>query len=130
MFADTPSLLITDDDLDFRETLRAVFEPRGFRTLLAADGNEAMNIVLTTPVHLMLLDLHMPRMGGFDTLRQLRQHRALLPCIVMSAGLDEQVRARLEEDRPFSILAKPVSRDQVTTTVAQAMWQTYQWRRE
>ena len=39
-----PSLLITDDDHDFRETLRAVFEPR-FRTFMAGDGEEALEIV-------------------------------------------------------------------------------------
>ena len=38
----SPSLLITDDDRDFRETLRDVFRPLGFRTLLAADGEEAV----------------------------------------------------------------------------------------
>ena len=38
----TPSLLIAEDDRDFRETLREVFAPRGFRTLLAQDGEEAL----------------------------------------------------------------------------------------
>ena len=42
---ETPSLLITDDDPGFRETLRVVFQPRGFRTLLASDGEEALKIV-------------------------------------------------------------------------------------
>ena len=45
MLVTPPSLLITDDDSDFRETLRGVFEPRGFRTLLAGDGEEALEIV-------------------------------------------------------------------------------------
>ena len=56
-----PSILITDDDLDFRETLRFVFEPRGFRTLLAGDGEEALEIMRGEQVHLVLLDVHMPQ---------------------------------------------------------------------
>ena len=45
MLPETPSLLITDDDPGFRETLRVIFEPKGFRTLLAGDGDEALKIV-------------------------------------------------------------------------------------
>ena len=42
MIVDSPSLLITDDDRDFRETVRGVLEPQGFRTLSAGDGEEAL----------------------------------------------------------------------------------------
>ena len=53
----TPCLLITDDDRAFRETLREVFEPRGFRTFMAADGQQAVSIVRQNDVHLVLMDL-------------------------------------------------------------------------
>jgi hypothetical protein len=62
MLVETPSILITDDDHGFRETVRGMFEPRGFRTYLAADGEEALRIVGAEPVHLLLLDMHMPRL--------------------------------------------------------------------
>ena len=64
----SPSLLITDDDSDFRETLQVVFEPQGFRTLLAGDGEEALHIVRHEEVHLLLLDMHMPKLTGLETL--------------------------------------------------------------
>ena len=54
------SILITDDDRDCRETLRDIVEPQGFRTLLASSGEEALDIVHGEPVHLVLLDMHMP----------------------------------------------------------------------
>ena len=63
MIFDRPSILITDDDRDFRETLRALLEPRNFRTLLAGDGEEALDIVRAEPVHLVLLDNNMPRLS-------------------------------------------------------------------
>ncbi|HEX4148772.1 MAG TPA: response regulator, partial [Pirellulales bacterium] len=62
MIAHHYSILITDDDPSFRETLRSVFEPRGFRTLLAGDGEEALRIVERDEIHLVLLDMHMPRL--------------------------------------------------------------------
>ena len=41
----TPSLLITDDDTALRETMGGLFQPRGFRILMAGDGEEALEIV-------------------------------------------------------------------------------------
>ena len=79
MKLETPSLLITDDDRGFRETLRSVFEPRGFHTLLASDGEEALEIIDTQPVHLIVLDMHMPRLSGLETIRQVKQLGQGLP---------------------------------------------------
>src|SRR5690348_6727466 len=112
-----PSLLITDDDRDFRETVRFVFEPLGFRTLLAGDGEEALEILSNQEIHLLLLDMHMPKLTGLETLRRVRQLQSRLPCILLSAALDESLiqQARLVE--VFSVLAKPVSRKQLTSTV-------------
>ena len=74
MVANVPSLLITDDDYDFRETLRGVFEPRGFHTLTAGDGEEALEILKHETVHLALFDMHMPRLSGLDAIRRLKQY--------------------------------------------------------
>jgi len=126
---ESPSLLITDDDRAFRETLQGVFEPEGYHTLLAGDGEEALGIVRSQTVHLVLLDMHMPRLTGLETLRRVRQLKALLPCILLSANLDELIveQARLLE--AFSVLSKPVTRRQITGVVRQALERTYHWRR-
>ena len=122
-----PSLLITDDDHDFRETLRAVFEPR-FRTLLAGDGQEALEIVRREEVHLLLLDMHMPRLTGLETLRQVKQLKSRLPCILLSGALDEALVRQAELAEAFSVLAKPISRQQLTSTVDAAMRRIYNWQ--
>ena len=93
-----PSILITDDDLAFRQTLQTVFEPHGFRTLTAGDGEEAVRIVQREEVHLVLLDMHMPKLTGVETIRQLKQLKAVLPCILMSAHLG-RVHCRAGSDR-------------------------------
>ncbi|MBN2022613.1 MAG: response regulator [Pirellulales bacterium] len=122
-----PSLLITDDDAALRETLRSVFEPLGCRTLLAGDGEEALRIVKTQEVHVVLLDMHMPRMTGLETLRMVRQFRAILPCILLSAQLDEVLAEQARRERAFSVLRKPVSRGQLVGVVTQALQRTYNW---
>jgi DNA-binding NtrC family response regulator len=127
MLAEPPSLLITDDDRGFRETLRIVFEPRGFKTLLAGDGEEALKIVRTQKVHLVLLDVHMPKLSGLETLRLVKQFRAMLPCILMSAKLDEMILEEARRAEAFSVLAKPITLQQITGTVEDALRRVYNW---
>ena len=127
MLVESPSLLITDDDEDFRETLRGVFEPRGFRTLLAGNGEEALDIVHTQEVHLIILDVHMPKLTGLETLRLVKQFKALLPCILLSAQLDEFILEEARREHAFSVLAKPVTLRQLTGVVQQALEWAYNW---
>jgi len=128
MLVKSPSLLITDDDRDFRETLRSAFEPRGFRTILAGDGEEALHIVRSREVHLVLLDMHMPRLSGLETLRRVKQLKSMLPCILLSAELDEMIVHQARLAHAFSVLSKPISLVQITGVVRQALRRTYDWR--
>jgi CheY-like chemotaxis protein len=68
----TPRLLITDDDRDFRETVAGVFADRGLETLQAADGEEALELVKSHEIHLLLLDMQMPRITGLELIERLR----------------------------------------------------------
>ena len=72
-----PHLLVTDDDRAFRETLRMGLVARGFEVSVAGDGQEALEIVVSSEVHLVLLDHHMPRLTGLETIRRLRQRPEL-----------------------------------------------------
>ena len=127
---EAPSLLITDDDRAFRETLQTVFEPQGYRTLLAGDGEEALRIVATEKVHLVLLDMYMPKLTGLETLRLVKQVKALLPCILLSADLDESIIEQAQRFHAFSVLSKPVTRHQITWIVRQALERTYNWHEQ
>jgi CheY-like chemotaxis protein len=73
----TPRLLITDDDRDFRETVAGVLIDRGFETLQAAGGEEALEIVSRHEVHLLLLDMQMPRLSGLETIERLRERQSV-----------------------------------------------------
>ncbi len=116
-----PTLLITDDDAAFRETLRDLFEPEGFRTFLAEDGLQACEIVKIHAVDIAILDMHMPRLDGLETIKRFHTIKPQLPCILLSAALDEMIVRAAEEIFVFSVLAKPCSRQQVTTLVHRAL---------
>lgn len=123
-----PSLLITDDDAALRETMGGLLQPRGFRILLAGDGEEALRIVAQEEVHLVLLDMHMPKLTGLETLRRVKQFRSLLPCILLSARCDESLVEQGRRAMAHSVLAKPISRLLLTAAIEQALQKCYGWR--
>lgn len=122
-----PAVLITDDDAALRETLRATLEPCGVETMLAGDGLEALEIVRRGPVHVAVFDMHMPRLTGLETMLRLRAMGLHLPCILISARLDESIRAAATRAEAFSLLPKPVSRSALTGSVERALRSCYGW---
>ncbi|GAB5402008.1 MAG: response regulator [Aureliella sp.] len=121
-----PKLLIADDDRDFRESLGEVFERRGYGIRLAADGQEAVEIAQSlSPLHLVLFDVHMPRKTGLQALCELRQAELLLPCILMSAKLDDAIVKQADELETCGVLAKPFTLRDLTTTVERVLLQVY-----
>jgi CheY-like chemotaxis protein len=122
---DRYSILITDDDGGCREALRSIMEPEGYRTLLASSGEEAVEIAHEEPVHLALLDMHMPRLTGLETLQLLRQIRGMLPCILITADATEQLMRQAYQAHAYSVIPKPVSKNVVLYTVVRALVRAY-----
>lgn len=119
------SILITDDDAGVRETLRDILAPSGYRTFLAESGEEAIDIVRAHQVHIALLDMHLPRLSGLETLAIFRQMRASLPAILISGECDESLMRRALSEKAYCVLAKPVSRHVVVHVVHKALRKFY-----
>lgn len=127
MIQNWPSILITDDDDALREALGTVFAPRGFQVYLAGDGELALRIVESKRVDIMLLDMHMPRLTGLETIRRVKALRAEMPCILMSADADDALVRQAEQANAYAVLRKPVSSCQVSKTVCDALARAYDW---
>lgn len=126
MISEQPyNLLITDDDRSARETLREVFEPVGFRTFLAESGEEAIDIVQSHDVHLALMDMHLPRLTGLETVAIVRQIKGVLPTILMSADRDDWLLRQALSARVFCVLAKPLDKNVVIYVVSRAIEKFY-----
>lgn len=121
----TFSILIADDDDAHRATMREIFAPHGFRTLLAANAREALTKVEFEPVHCVLLDMHMPDLTGLEMLRIVRRRMGWLPCIMITADESQDVRQAAFELEAFSVLPKPVNRQLVVFTVQRAIDHVY-----
>ena len=119
------SILITDDDRGCREVLRDIFEPEGYRTLLASSGEEAVDIVQRESVHVALLDMHMPKLTGLETLELVRQFNRLLPCILITADSNEVLMRQAFRAHVYSVIPKPVSKNVVLYTVVRVLVRVY-----
>lgn len=119
------TILITDDDQGCREALRSIMEPEGFHTCLASSGEEALDIVRDEPVHLALLDMHMPTLTGLETLQLVRQFNAMLPCILVTADATDILMRQALNAQAYSVIAKPVSKSVVLYTVVRALLRVY-----
>lgn len=121
--ADLPrqyQLLIADDDDAFRETLRRILEPC-FMLIEAASGEEAITIVEYQPVDIALLDMNMQELTGLETLRFIKDVNEDAPCILITADFSDELVRDADEADAFSVLAKPVTRQEVVQTVHTAM---------
>lgn len=123
----TPRLLISDDDLALRQSLAEAMERIGFEVILAADGQEAFDVLAVTPVHLALVDVHMPRLSGLQLIERLRASQLQLPCILMSAALDESIRHEAAAMRVFRIIGKPFRLAEIAKTVQLGLAEHYGW---
>ncbi len=124
----TPRLLITDDDRHFRQSLAEVFRSEGLEVQTAGDGDEAIRIVGSSPVHLVLVDVHMPRVGGLDVIRYVHEHNRLLPCILMSAALTEAIEREAKRMMAYRILSKPLRLATLRDAVLQGLSDVYGWK--
>lgn len=66
-------LLLVEDDLGTRELMALYLRKRGYHVLEAENGEEAMSIVLSEPIHLMVLDIEIPKMDGFKVCQRIRK---------------------------------------------------------
>ena len=87
----TNSILIVDDDEKLCALLRSYFEQEQFIVYVAHDGTEALNLLRSQKPQIMLLDLMMPGMDGFEVCRRTRQFSDI-PIIFLSAKDDETDR--------------------------------------
>jgi CheY-like chemotaxis protein len=119
------SLLITDDDPAARETLRDIFAPQGFNTIMAESGEEAIDLIRDHDVHLALMDMHLPRLSGLDTIAIVRQIKGIIPAILITADQDDNLMRRALSEHAFCVLAKPVSKHVVIYVVHKALEKYY-----
>lgn len=119
----TGLVLIVDDEKQVRDVAKAILEHRGFRTLLATDGREALNLFVEHrhELALVLLDLTMPELDGKDVLEQIRRMRPDVPVILSSGYTKQDAIEPGSEHRSVAFIQKPYLPEDLVRTVRDAL---------
>lgn len=125
---DVPNLLVTDDDKAFRKVVCEGLQRRGFRVIEACDGREALDLIEHSRVHVAVVDVHMPNVTGLDVIRHLHERPSSLPCVLMSAELNDEIRQEAERMCAYDVLSKPLRLSQLTSVVSHALNDYYGWQ--
>ena len=104
------SILIVDDEQRNRKLLEALLQPEGYITRSASDGKEALASVAETPPDLILLDIMMPGMNGYEVATHLKSNPATasIPIIMVTAHIDRDSRLAGLAAGAEDFLTKPV----------------------
>jgi len=116
---DQAVILVVDDQLQNIELLTAFLQPWGYEVLQASSGKEALRIIAGNPIDLILLDVMMPEMDGFEVVRWIRQdatHR-LLPVILVTALRDAEDRVKGIEAGCDDFLSKPFDKTEILARI-------------
>lgn len=124
-----PSILIVDDDEDILEFLKKLFKNNGYRVFTAEDANQAMSLAQETLPDILLLDIHLEGISGWELLKLLRSDPKTRGTIVMlmsglSVGTEQIVRGFSEGADDF--ITKPI-RGEVLLARAKAFLRRRNW---
>jgi chemosensory pili system protein ChpA (sensor histidine kinase/response regulator) len=111
--AATPLILVVDDSLTVRRVTKRLLEREGYRVTLAKDGLEALDALTREKPAVVLSDIEMPRMDGFDLLRNIRADANLqdLPVVMITSRIAEKHRDHALEMGANHYLGKPYAED-------------------
>jgi CheY-like chemotaxis protein len=111
-------VLVVDDDPDILQTLGLCLTTEGYRVLMAANGKEALDLLQRERPSVILLDLMMPVMDGWQFVAELEQRgQRDVPLLILSA--DRSVQGHAQQLRASGHLAKPFDLDELLGKVQQ-----------
>ena len=93
-------ILMVDDEDDFRTPMAFWFKTKGYDVATAENGEKALEAINANKPDIVFLDLNMPIMDGFETLKRIRNIDKHLPVIIISAYADPQ---KIKEIQPYEI---------------------------
>ncbi|MGB7767498.1 MAG: sigma-54 dependent transcriptional regulator [Verrucomicrobiia bacterium] len=119
--AETPRILIVDDDPGQRSLLNSFLRSQGFETALADSGERALEMLRAGKFAMMISDVRMPGLSGLETLRRARQEHATLPVLLVTAFTDIRDAVAAMRDGAVNYLPKPIDLDELLNSVRQAV---------
>lgn len=111
------TVLLTDDNEDIVELVKLVLANSGYRLDSVPDGAQAVARCLADPPDLVLMDLNMPKLNGFEATKQLREKGFKRPIVILTASESEADRKRARECGADAFLLKTLNMDDVEKAI-------------
>ena len=117
------TILVVDDEPDVVEIVRVRLEREGHTVLTAPDGQTGLMLTLTRQPDLVILDIMMPGLDGFEVLRQIKSDPRMTdtPVIMLTARGDYSAKAEAWEQYAHAYITKPFDGDTLVETVKNAL---------
>ena len=115
--ADQKTILVVDDDRELVEGLRAVLERQGYRVIQAHDGHQGKQAIYNQKPDLVILDMMMPRMGGYPVLEHFRGKADAPPFLMITANEGSRHKAYAEWLGVIDYIRKPFAMERLLETV-------------
>jgi len=117
------TILIIDDEVNLRKTLAEILRKRGYATLEAGDGAEALELLRNVTPALIFSDWKMPKVGGEDVLRHIRNDRrlSLVPVIVITAFGSSHSAIEAVRLGAYDFVTKPFDLEEIALTAKRAL---------
>ena len=115
------SILIVDDEGSLRELAREILEQKGYRVVCAEDGQKALSLLEENKIDLMISDVIMPRMNGYQLSSTVKRKYPAVKIQMVSgfSGFDDDLKhVERDDDLYQNIMRKPVTRDQLLNRVS------------
>jgi signal transduction histidine kinase len=114
-------ILVIDDELGMREGCRRALTALGHQVDVAADGEEGLRQVLSTPYDLVLVDVRMPKIGGIELLEKIYAHDPDIVSIIITGYATIDLAIEAIKRGAYNFLSKPFDTDALTLTVNQGL---------
>jgi len=119
--AETKTILIVDDDTELSDGLRIILERQGYRVLQARDGQQGKSLIYQQRPDLVILDMMMPRMGGYPVLEHFRDKTDAPPIIMITANEGSRHKAYAEYLGVKDYIRKPFAMERLLESVERGL---------
>jgi len=118
---DVKKILIVDDEASMRRNIVDLLSMKGFSILEANSGEEAIDIINSTSLDILILDINLPKMSGLDVLKQTKEDYPDLPCLMLTAYGTSEKAIEAMKLGAFDYLEKPFELDEFLLIIDRAL---------
>ena len=117
MTSSAPTILVIDDEESVRTWMERILTRAGYRVDSAKDGWDAMKRIEQNKYSLLVIDLVMPLVSGFEVLDELRRRKIEIPTLITSGVIVPEVHSYLKTHPDVTLMSKPLGIEEFVETV-------------